>query len=96
MATRPGSERAFVLISVLHCSSPRCWASAAVGEISSDYIVTTFATLGTDQAVAVEELWRVPHPATERVLDAVSTHHPDRKVAKAARKALFKLRSRAR
>ncbi|MFC8452677.1 hypothetical protein [Kitasatospora sp. NPDC057223] len=40
------------------------------------------------------ELWRVDHPATADVLDAVGELHLDRKVAKEARKASFKARSK--
>lgn len=41
----------------------------------------------------IESLWRVPLPQTEEVLGALGAHVPDKAVAKAARKALFKLRS---
>jgi hypothetical protein len=37
--------------------------------------------------------WRVPGDDTETVLGAIASSHPDKSVAKAARKALFKLRS---
>jgi hypothetical protein len=40
-------------------------------------------------------VWRVDHPATPAVLEAIGQLHPDRKVAKEARKAAFKARSRA-
>jgi len=39
--------------------------------------------------------WRVDHPATADVLDAMGRLHPDRGAAKEARKAAFKARSRA-
>ncbi|MEC4020069.1 hypothetical protein QMK28_28220, partial [Streptomyces sp. H27-D2] len=38
--------------------------------------------------------WRVDHPATADVLDAMGQLHPDKKMAKEARKAAFKARSR--
>ncbi|MFE1251398.1 hypothetical protein [Streptomyces sp. NPDC058735] len=38
-------------------------------------------------------VWRVDHPATADVLEAMGRLHPDRKVAKEARKAAFKARS---
>lgn len=38
--------------------------------------------------------WRVEHPATADVLEAMGRLHPDRKAAKDARKAAFKARSR--
>ncbi|MEU7277889.1 hypothetical protein AB0A69_03680 [Streptomyces sp. NPDC045431] len=39
--------------------------------------------------------WRVEHPATPEVLEAMGRLHRDKRVAKAARKAAFKARSRA-
>ncbi len=39
--------------------------------------------------------WRVDHPATADVLEAMGRLHPDRKTAKEARKAAFKARSAA-
>ncbi|MGP9021503.1 hypothetical protein ACT1U9_24265 [Streptomyces sp. BR1] len=39
--------------------------------------------------------WRVDHPATADVLEAMGRLHPEKKVAKEARKAAFKARSRA-
>ena len=41
-----------------------------------------------------ETAWRVDHPATGDVLEAMGRLHPDRKIAKEARKAAFKARSR--
>lgn len=41
-----------------------------------------------------EQAWRVEHPATAHVLEAMGRLHPDRKAAKEARKAAFKARSR--
>ncbi|MDQ0712539.1 hypothetical protein QFZ55_001991 [Streptomyces luteogriseus] len=38
-------------------------------------------------------VWRVDHPATADVLEAMGRLHPDKKVAKEARKAAFKARS---
>ncbi|MEU0109301.1 hypothetical protein ABZ313_28655 [Streptomyces sp. NPDC006251] len=40
-----------------------------------------------------EAVWRVDHPATVDVLEAMGRLHPDKKVAKEARKAAFKARS---
>ncbi|MDK1474222.1 hypothetical protein QNO07_12470 [Streptomyces sp. 549] len=42
-----------------------------------------------------DKVWRVPHPATAEVLDAVARLHPDRAAAKEARKAAYRARSRA-
>ncbi|MEV8532943.1 hypothetical protein [Streptomyces sp. NPDC051211] len=41
-----------------------------------------------------DAVWRVEHPATAEVLEAMGRLHPDRKSAKDARKAAFKARSR--
>ncbi|MEU3944798.1 hypothetical protein [Streptomyces sp. NPDC029526] len=38
-------------------------------------------------------VWRVDHPATADVLEAMGRLHPDKKIAKEARKAAFKARS---
>ncbi|WP_327366677.1 hypothetical protein [Streptomyces sp. NBC_01217] len=42
-----------------------------------------------------EEAWRVEHPATADVLEAMGRLHSDKKKAKEARKAAFKARSRS-
>ncbi|GHH94394.1 hypothetical protein [Streptomyces capillispiralis] len=39
--------------------------------------------------------WRVDHPATADVLEAMGRLHPDKKIAKEARKAAFKARSQS-
>jgi hypothetical protein len=48
-----------------------------------------------DQAEIVAGLWRVSHPGVTNLLTALSDHHPDPRVARAARKAAFKARSPA-
>ncbi len=48
-----------------------------------------------DQAEIVADLWRVSHPGVTSLLTALSDHHPDPSVARAARKAAFKARSPA-
>ncbi len=45
------------------------------------------------QAEIVAGLWRVSHPGVTDLLTALSEHHPDPAVARAARKAAFKARS---
>jgi hypothetical protein len=45
------------------------------------------------QAEIVAGLWRVRHPAVIDLLTTLSEHHPDARVARAARKAAFKARS---
>jgi Plasmid pRiA4b ORF-3-like protein len=46
-----------------------------------------------EQASVLAELWRAGTPRVAAVLEAAGKAHPDAKVAKAARKAAFKLRS---
>lgn len=48
-----------------------------------------------DQAEIVARLWEVDHPAVTSFLTALSDHHPDPGVARAARKAAFKAGSPA-
>jgi hypothetical protein len=47
------------------------------------------------QAELVAGLWEVSHPGVTDLLTALSNHHPDPAVARAARKAAFKARSPA-
>ncbi|MFU8841948.1 MAG: hypothetical protein ACNA8R_14740 [Nitriliruptoraceae bacterium] len=74
----------------------------AVLELRGPHAVTSWLPLmlgvrsdtGRDAiAATVGELWRARSEAAGEVLDAIAAVHPDRPVAKAARKALFKLRS---
>lgn len=48
-----------------------------------------------EQAEIVSSLWQVNHPAVTTLLTALSEHHPDPEVARAARKAAFKAMSPA-
>lgn len=41
----------------------------------------------------VDQAWRVKLPETEQILAAIGSGHPDKTIAKAARKSLFKYRS---
>lgn len=61
----------------------------------ADAVIAELAELGPvdEQRVMIEQLWRSPSPHTAEVLDAIGQHHPDKAVAKAARKALFQHRS---
>lgn len=43
----------------------------------------------------LEVIWKIPHSHVEELLDLISQVHPDKQVAKAARRALFKARSNA-
>lgn len=58
--------------------------------------LTELVTGLVDQHSAfLDRAWRTEHPATAEVLEAVGRMHPDRQLAKQARKAAFKARSRA-
>ncbi|MEU8247979.1 hypothetical protein [Nonomuraea sp. NPDC048916] len=41
----------------------------------------------------LEVIWKIPHAHVEELLDLISQVHPDKQVAKAARRALFRARS---
>ena len=43
----------------------------------------------------IQDMWRLDHPRVRDVLEAVGRHHPDKTLAKTARRSLAKLRSRA-
>jgi len=58
-----------------------------------DTVQAVLADPGFDVAM-IESLWRCPHAASAAVLAAVGGLHPDRTVAKPARKAAFKAQSR--
>ncbi len=40
-----------------------------------------------------DAMWRLPHPEAWDALTMIGAEHPDKKIAKAARKAAFKARS---
>ncbi|MDG4864834.1 hypothetical protein P8605_42465, partial [Streptomyces sp. T-3] len=63
-------------------------------EGNSDELQGLVEGLSQQNAGFFEAAWRVEHPATAEVLEAMGRLHPDKKVAKEARKAAFKARSR--
>ncbi|MFJ6753495.1 hypothetical protein ACIQNK_00450 [Streptomyces sp. NPDC091273] len=65
---------------------------AADGE--TEELPLLMETLTAHHAGFFEQAWRVEHPATAYVLEAMGRLHPDKKAAKEARKAAFKARSR--
>ncbi|MEU9142984.1 hypothetical protein [Streptomyces sp. NPDC048349] len=65
---------------------------AADGE--TEELPQLMETLTAHHAGFFEQVWRVEHPATVDVLEAMGRLHPDKKAAKEARKAAFKARSR--
>lgn len=79
-------------------NTPEQWVRVlcAALELRGPHAVTVWAgaAAGAPGALAlVEQAWRVRLPQTGAVLDALGSMHPDKAVAKAARKAAFKLRS---
>lgn len=70
---------------------------AALRSLGPEAVVETFAEDATreNQLVMLDDLWRVRHPHLVPVLNAVAESHPDKTVAKAARKARFKAQSRS-
>jgi hypothetical protein len=72
-----------------------------------DFLAVGLDTAGPEEVVAVlgngapdggaaivDGIWRLDHPRLPDVLEAIGTHHPSTAVAKAARKALMKHKSR--
>lgn len=65
---------------------------AADGE--TEELPLLMESLTAHHAGFFDQVWRVEHPATAYVLEAMGRLHPDKKAAKEARKAAFKARSR--
>ncbi|MEV0615560.1 hypothetical protein AB0I81_19745 [Nonomuraea sp. NPDC050404] len=56
--------------------------------------VTSLRDIGPDMVNSLlEVIWKIPHAHVEELLDLISQVHPDKQVAKSARRALFKARS---
>jgi hypothetical protein len=47
-----------------------------------------------DEEALLEAMWRLPHPDVADVLELVGQHHPDKRVAKSARRAAHKATTR--
>ncbi|MET3985843.1 hypothetical protein [Streptomyces sp. PvR034] len=62
--------------------------------VESDELPALMANLTAHHTGFFDAAWRVEHPYTAQVLEAMGRLHPDRKSAKEARKAAFKARSR--
>lgn len=67
---------------------------AADGDDEARELPLLIESLTAHHAGFFERVWRVEHPATAYVLEAMGRLHPDKKAAKEARKAAFKVRSR--
>ncbi|GGW73069.1 hypothetical protein GCM10010503_58170 [Streptomyces lucensis JCM 4490] len=68
-------------------------AAQLQAEGNSDELQALVEGLAEQHSGFFAAAWRVGHPATADVLEAMGRLHPDRKVAKEARKAAFKARS---
>ncbi|WP_314249100.1 hypothetical protein [Streptomyces sp. DSM 40907] len=65
---------------------------AAEGE--TEELPLLMETLTAHHTGFFDQVWRVEHPATAYVLEAMGRLHPDKKAAKEARRAAFRARSR--
>ncbi|WP_415954198.1 hypothetical protein [Streptomyces sp. KLOTTS4A1] len=70
-------------------------AAQLAAEGNSEELQSLVEGLASQHAGFFDTAWRVEHPATADVLEAMGRLHPDKRVAKEARKAAFKARSRA-
>ncbi|WP_333774812.1 hypothetical protein [Streptomyces sp. IBSBF 3136] len=68
-------------------------AAQLAAEGNSDELQALVEGLAEQHSGFFAAAWRVEHPATADVLEAMGRLHPDKKVAKEARKAAFKARS---
>jgi hypothetical protein len=69
-------------------------AAALIDDAGPERVVGFFDS-DVDQTVELlGHLWRAEHERTIEVLDALGSHHPNKKIAKAARRSLMKARSR--
>ncbi|MGW3009829.1 hypothetical protein ACWC9R_13440 [Streptomyces sp. NPDC001219] len=66
----------------------------SAGEDAADELRDLVQGLTEQHSGFFDTAWRVDHPATADVLEAMGRLHPDKKAAKEARKAAFKARSR--
>ncbi|MET8245461.1 hypothetical protein ABZV31_14255 [Streptomyces sp. NPDC005202] len=68
-------------------------AAQLAAEGDSDELHALVTGLAQQHSGFFAAAWRVDHPATADVLEAMGRLHPDKKIAKEARKAAFKARS---
>ncbi|MFJ6659976.1 hypothetical protein ACIQNG_27050 [Streptomyces sp. NPDC091377] len=68
-------------------------AAQLAAEGNSEELRELVAGLAAQHSGFFAAAWRVDHPATADVLEAMGRLHPDKKIAKEARKAAFKARS---
>ena len=68
-------------------------AAQLAAEGNSEELQALVEGLAQQHSAFFAAAWRVEHPATPEVLEAMGRLHPDKRVAKEARKAAFKARS---
>ncbi|GHB29726.1 hypothetical protein GCM10010377_19970 [Streptomyces viridiviolaceus] len=68
-------------------------AAQLAAEGNSEELRALVQGLARQHSGFFDTVWRVEHPATADVLEAMGRLHPDKKIAKEARKAAFKARS---
>jgi hypothetical protein len=69
-----------------------CWGML-IEQGQPEEIADRLATaMGVAERI-MEVVWRLGHPASADALAAIAAHSRDKKIAKAARRAIFKLRS---
>ncbi|PAZ13771.1 hypothetical protein CLM62_23160 [Streptomyces sp. SA15] len=68
-------------------------AAQLAAEGNSEELRALVEGLAQQHSAFFTTAWRVDHPATADVLEAMGRLHPDKKIAKEARKAAFKARS---
>ncbi|MCL7423940.1 hypothetical protein [Streptomyces sp. YS415] len=68
-------------------------AAQLAAEGNSDELRALVSGLAEQHSGFFTAVWRVNHPATAEVLEAMGRLHPDKRIAKEARKAAFKARS---
>nr|BFD93830.1 hypothetical protein KitaXyl93_51900 [Kitasatospora sp. Xyl93] len=88
----PVPDRAMALWTVVDTFAAQLLDNGGDAELLRELI--TDLPVNGDPAGWFGELWRVDHPYTADVLEAIGELHPDRTLAKEARKAAFKARSR--
>lgn len=67
--------------------------AAALDSVDLDELPELLAEMvpAGQEPTIFEEMWRLDHPAVRDVLTLIGDQHPDKKIAKAARKATFKI-----
>ncbi|MDH6141098.1 hypothetical protein P3T35_003111 [Kitasatospora sp. GP30] len=91
-ANVPEPDRPMVLWTTVDTYAGQLLDLAGDAELERELIARM--PVADDPAGFFGELWRVEHPYTAQVLETIGELHPDKRVAKEARKAAFKARSR--